>query len=96
MSILEQDIGPLVVNVEVAGELLGLGRQAAYAAAKAGALPVLPGPGKLRIPVARLETLLGRRLTAADIRAAESRIAPRRDAMLKYQRQYHSAKKAVA
>jgi len=82
--------------VEVAGDLIGLGRQAAYAAAKSGAIPTLPGPGKLRVPVARLEGLIGRRLTAADIRAAEARIAPRRDAMLKYQRDYRAARNALA
>lgn len=47
------------ISVPEAGEVLGLGRDAAYAAAERGQIPVLPLGRKLRVPVPRLLALLG-------------------------------------
>jgi excisionase family DNA binding protein len=46
------------MSVPEAGRLLGLSRNAAYAAARRGELPVLRFGKKLRVPVCRLERLL--------------------------------------
>ena len=86
---------PLVLTVDLAGELLGLERARAYAAARTGVIPTLPGPGRRRVPTARLEMMVGRRLTVADIEAAERRLRPKREASLKYQREYREARKVV-
>lgn len=83
---------PLVVSVQEAGELLGQNYASAYAAARSGALPTLPGPGRKKVPTAALERLCGRRITAADIEAARSRLAPKRDRLLAYQRDYRAAR----
>ncbi len=47
------------LSVEEGGRLLGLGRDAAYQAARTGELPVLQFGRKLRVPTARLLALLG-------------------------------------
>jgi hypothetical protein len=48
------------IDVPTAGRLLGIGRDAAYAAAAAGQIPVLKlGGRRLRVPVPRLLALLG-------------------------------------
>lgn len=49
----------LTVSVPEAGQLLGIGRDAAYAAASRGELPVLRLGRTLRVPVPRLLELLG-------------------------------------
>jgi hypothetical protein len=47
------------VTVPVAGQVVGIGRDAAYAAAARGELPVLRLGRSLRVPVPRLLELLG-------------------------------------
>ena len=47
------------VDVPVAGQLLGIGRDAAYAAAAAGQIPALRLGRSLRVPVPRLLEMLG-------------------------------------
>lgn len=46
-------------SVEEASELLGIGRSTAYAAARDGSLPVLRVRGRLLVPVAKLNRMLG-------------------------------------
>jgi hypothetical protein len=54
------DIAELpTVTVPVAGQVLGIGRDAAYAAAAAGQIPVLKLGRSLRVPVPRLLEMLG-------------------------------------
>jgi hypothetical protein len=47
------------MTVEVAGRFLGLGRSAAYAAARTGVIPTLRIGRRLVVPTARLRALLG-------------------------------------
>jgi hypothetical protein len=47
------------VTVPVAGQVLGIGRDAAYAAAARGEIPVLRLGRSLRVPVPKLLELLG-------------------------------------
>ena len=54
-----------VISVVEAGQLLGLGRSAAYAAAGRGEIPTLRFGRKLVVPVAELERLVGERSAAA-------------------------------
>jgi excisionase family DNA binding protein len=49
----------LTVTVEEAAKLLGIGRSAAYQAAKTGELPVIKLGRKLLVPIVQLERLLG-------------------------------------
>ena len=49
----------LTITVPEAGELLGLGRAAAYEAARSGQLPVLRIGHRLLVPIAQLEKLVG-------------------------------------
>lgn len=49
---------PLTLTVPEAGRLLGLGRTAAYEAARAGEIPTLKIRGKLLVPRKRLMELL--------------------------------------
>ncbi len=51
--------GRLTVTVPEAGQLLGIGRDAAYAAAERGELPCLRLGRRLAVPVPRLLGLLG-------------------------------------
>jgi hypothetical protein len=51
--------GRLTITVPEAGTLLGLGRGAAYAAARRGELPVLKIGARLLVPVPRLLELVG-------------------------------------
>jgi hypothetical protein len=54
------DIADLpTIDVPVAGQLLGIGRDAAYAAAAAGQIPVLKLGRSLRVPVPKLLEMLG-------------------------------------
>jgi hypothetical protein len=87
---------PLAVPIDLAGALLRIDRQAAYRAAKSGALPVLPGFGRRKVPVAALETLVGKSITSADIEAARAWLEPRRNAFARYQQDYREARKALA
>lgn len=86
---------PLVLPVDLAGELIGSHRAAAYAAVRSGALPVLPGPGRLKVPTAAIERLCGRRITAEDIEAARARLNPKRAVLLKYQASYRAGRAAI-
>jgi hypothetical protein len=83
---------PLVISVELAGELLGVGRGAAYLLAQTGLIPTLPGRGRKKVVVAKLEAVLGRPLTADDIAQAEIRLAPKHSALLRYQAEYREAR----
>lgn len=47
------------ISVVEAGNILGLGKNAAYDAAKSGDLPTLKIGGKILVPVAKLAALLG-------------------------------------
>jgi hypothetical protein len=47
------------VSVPVAGQVLGIGRDAAYAAADRGEIPVLRLGRSLRVPVPKLLEMLG-------------------------------------
>ena len=49
---------PLVVSIEIAARLLGLGRSSAYAAAKRGEIPAIKIGGRLLVPKAALLRLL--------------------------------------
>jgi excisionase family DNA binding protein len=49
----------LTLTIEEAGELLGVGRSTAYAAARAGQLPVVRIGRRLLVPRHKLEELLG-------------------------------------
>ena len=86
---------PLILTVELAGEMLGVGRGGAYAAVKSGALPVLPGPGRKKVPTAAIERLCGRRITVEDIETAQERLAPKRAVLLKYQAEYRAERAAL-
>ncbi len=50
---------PAVLTVEEAGELLRIGRSAAYQAVKAGEIPSIRVGRTIRVPKFRLEQLLG-------------------------------------
>lgn len=50
---------PAVLTIEEAAKLLRVGRSAAYAAARAGELPVIRVGRSLRVPRHRLEAMLG-------------------------------------
>jgi hypothetical protein len=50
---------PLTLSVPAAGHLLGIGRDAAYAAAQRGEIPVLHLGRSLRVPLPKLLELLG-------------------------------------
>lgn len=87
---------PLTVPIDVAGELIGVPRQTAYRMAKAGALPVMPGPGRAKVPLAKLSALVGVEITADHIKAAQDRLEPKRAALLAYQANYRRERVAVA
>lgn len=53
------DKPPLTLSVPAAGHLLGIGRDAAYAAAQRGEIPVLHLGRSLRVPLPKLLELLG-------------------------------------
>jgi len=50
---------PLTLSVPAAGHLLGIGRDAVYAAAQRGDIPVLHLGRSLRVPLPKLLELLG-------------------------------------
>lgn len=47
------------LRIEEAGEILGIGRWAAYAGAKSGDIPTIRIGRRILVPVARLRALLG-------------------------------------
>lgn len=47
------------VSVEVAGRVLGIGKQAAYRAREAGDIPSIKVGGQFRVPTAKLREMLG-------------------------------------
>jgi excisionase family DNA binding protein len=49
---------PLTMSVPEAGRILGLGRDAAYAAARAGQIPVIRIGRLIRVPITALERML--------------------------------------
>lgn len=51
--------GPLAISVPEAARRLGIGRSAAYQAARKGQLPILKIGGRLLVPLKALERLLG-------------------------------------
>lgn len=62
---------PAVLTVEEAAQMLRIGRTAAYAAAKAGELPVIKLGRSLRVPTCKLAELLGEPLNEARPRAGQ-------------------------
>ena len=86
---------PLTLPVDLAGELVGASRQVGYRMVKAGTLPVLPGPGRKKVPTAAVERLVGRTITMQDIEAAKARLEPKREAFLTYQADYRRSKLAM-
>jgi excisionase family DNA binding protein len=50
---------PAVLTVEETGQLLRIGRSAAYAAVKAGEIPSIKVGRSIRVPRHRLEAMLG-------------------------------------
>jgi hypothetical protein len=63
----EDIAGRLTTTVPEAGALLGLGRDASYAAAARGELPTLKFGRRLVVPVAKLLALLGEPGTASAV-----------------------------
>lgn len=51
--------GRATISVKEAGDILGIGRSAAYAAVRAGQIPALRIGRRLLVPVPRLLALLG-------------------------------------
>lgn len=49
----------ITLSVPVAGKILGIGRGAAYQAARRGDIPVLIVGGRKRVPVKKLLTMIG-------------------------------------
>ncbi len=62
---LREALAGLTVKVEVAGQALGVGRNAAYAAAKRGDIPTIRIGGAIRVPTAPLRKMLGLEQEAA-------------------------------
>lgn len=58
---LEDIRGRATVSVEQAGQVLGFGRGASYAAAKRGELPTIRMGRRIVVPVPALLTMLGER-----------------------------------
>jgi hypothetical protein len=82
---------PLTLPPDVAGALLGLGREASYQAIKNGTIPKLPGGGRIKVPTAGLELVVGRRLTVADIKNALAQVEPKRQQVREYMGAYRAA-----
>lgn len=56
---LKQALKGLTISVETAGQALGIGRNAAYAAAKRGDIPTLRIGRNIRVPTAPIRRMLG-------------------------------------
>lgn len=83
----------LTLPLEVAAHIVcGASRATAYEMAQRGTLPVLPGPGRRRVPVGHLERILGRRITVSDLARAQESIAPRKAQYLARQAAYRAAR----
>lgn len=83
-SKLTDDGVPLTVSVEIAGALLGIGRQSAYAAMWRDKLPTINLGGRRRyVPVARLAEMLGQPITAHDVASATATVKARKSAVVK-------------
>lgn len=56
-----EELNQLSVTLTItrAGEILGIGRSAAYAAAQRGEIPTVRIGGRLVVPTAKLRTMLG-------------------------------------
>ena len=87
---------PATLPVDVGGAIVDRGRVAAYRLAKDGVLPILPGRGRKRVITAKLEMLLGRRITIEDVSAAEKAVQPKRDAAKKYMGEYRAHRARLA
>jgi excisionase family DNA binding protein len=59
MSTIQTAPSRMTVTVEEAAQLLGIGRQSAYQAARTGELPTIKLGRRLLVPRAQLDTLLG-------------------------------------
>ena len=51
-------VQPLAVDLETAGQLLGIGRTTAYGLAASGRLPTVRVAGRRRVPIKAIEALL--------------------------------------
>jgi hypothetical protein len=71
---------PLTVSPEVGGALVApeRGRGWAYQEVKRGSIPSLRFGRRVVVPIARLEALVGRRITVDDVRRAEAIVAARK------------------
>jgi excisionase family DNA binding protein len=56
--IIGNQMNPKTVNVEEAGQILGIGRNSAYEAVRRGEIPVIKIGKLLRVPVVALERML--------------------------------------
>ena len=72
------DAVPAAVTVEVGGAVIGLGRQASYEATWRNELPTIKFGRRRFVPVARLEELVGRPITVADVERAERIVSERK------------------
>lgn len=54
----EQTKEPLTYSIPHAGSLAGIGKNASYAAARRGEIPVIKIGGKLRVPAAKWNRIL--------------------------------------
>jgi hypothetical protein len=61
---------PPTLPVEEAGRLIGIGRSAAYAAARSGELPTITIGRRVVVPTPRLLALLGAPVLTAEAEAA--------------------------
>jgi excisionase family DNA binding protein len=61
---------PVVMTVPEAGKKLGLGRDASYAAARKGEIPVVRFGRLLRVPVSAFDRLLDQPMSPRDGQAA--------------------------
>jgi excisionase family DNA binding protein len=57
-AIIGDQMTPKTVNVEEAGQILGIGRNSAYEAVRRGEIPVIKIGKLLRVPVVALERML--------------------------------------
>jgi excisionase family DNA binding protein len=62
---LKKLLSGLTLTVEQAGRALGIGRNAAYAAAKRGDIPTVRIGGAIRVPTAPIRRMLGLEQEAA-------------------------------
>lgn len=92
---MEMELVPPLLNVDEAGEILGLGRATAYKLARNGELPLFSAIGTQKIITAKLETVLGRRITIDELTAARCRLAPKRDKIAAYGKAYREKQAGI-